>query len=241
MERNSGQRNSGEFENTPFEAEIKARESEQQKEQHRIMLGKIWEQLSHGDVDDILKIDQKYTRVIEAFLEKKSVPLKEVLSAGEMFLAEESFDSDFGFVDQEGQVNWDKIPKLIFEGSETEVDVLTDDEIDLVAAFKGLVVMNQLKTLTPSQAQRLIDLQGPLFIKGLKAGPDLVDIPLDKVEKETGDPVILKERSLPKEISKYLVRRRYLTGVSNQVLTAFQSERIAYIFGGQTVPLEKVS
>ncbi|GAC1413357.1 MAG: hypothetical protein NVSMB66_5080 [Candidatus Doudnabacteria bacterium] len=195
-------------------------------EEIRVQGEEIWRQLLDGNAENITKIDQKFHRLVAAFLESKSVPVKEVLDPFEAEAAEDSLRNHEDFAGEKGEVRLDHVPKLIFDENVTD---LTNQEAELIAGFKGLVLMNFVKKLTPEQAQKLAELKAPLFIKGLEPEKDA------SITTPSG----IMEATLPEDINKILSNRDYYTGVGNHVLTAFQIARSNRVWNGHTVEMEK--
>jgi hypothetical protein len=186
----------------------------------------IWRQLLDGDAENITKLDQKYHRLVTALLESKSTPIKEILNPSEIDAAEESLRLHDDFAGQNGEVRLEKVPKLIFH---EDVKSLTDEEVRVITEFKGLVLMNYVEQISKEQAELLVNLKAPLFIKGL--------LP------EKGAAIITdsgySEATLPTEINEILAKRKYYTGVANRVLTAFQIAHSNFIWNGHTVDAAK--
>lgn len=188
----------------------------------------IWRQLLDGDADNIMKLEKKYHRLVTAFLESKGVPIKEILDPGEAEAAEESLRNHEDFTGKDGEIRLEHVPKLVFDEYVTD---LTDEEVELIAHFKGLVLMNYVKSITPKQAEELVKLKAPLFIKGLTPDKDAFIT--------TPSPSGVTEQTLPEDINKALAKRDYYTGVGNKVLTAFQIEHNKLVWNGHTVNIEK--
>ncbi len=214
-------RHSGEHSQLDIEHEIKAQQEQLQEQAQE----QLWMNLIQGKDVDAEKFDSKYTRIVDALVKSREMPIKDELGRDERDLVVEDLERHGEYVQgQDFHVELDRVPKIVFEDDVTSI---TDDEAEFLSKFKGVIFLNHVKSLTPKQAEFLQKFRGVLFVQGLEGEKnDFIEVPDTRG-------AVHKYPKLEDSVGDQLAQRSYKTFVPILLNVAFY-ERVQYFRKVQT-------